>query len=69
MNLRELFLFGDWGRPTRDRNTRREKRGKAVRAAEGRSFTKAGGFTVSNALPRPKWTEIKKRTENMNLGH
>ena len=57
------------GPPETEALEERRKRGKAVRAAEGRSFTKAGGFTVSNALPRPKWTEIKKRTENMNLGH
>lgn len=34
-------------------------------ALEGTSVTKAGGLTVSNAPPKSKWTEMKKRTERL----
>lgn len=36
---------------------------------EGKSVKKVGGLTLSNALPKPKWVKIKKRTENTHLGH
>lgn len=58
-------------RPNRDRNiSERERRDKAVQVtSEGKSVKKVGGLILSNALPKPKWVEIKKRTGNTHLGH